>query len=60
MRIKQEESQFLGTEIGLASDCRKRENVSIGLLLMTVDQMTGGAPALRKFCSMIRVGSHCC
>ena len=59
MRIKQKERQFFGTEVWPAGNSSERKNVRICSLLITVNQVTGGTPAFRKFRSMVRIGGHC-
>ena len=58
MRIEKEESNLLRGEIRLMRDRREWQNVGIGLCLAAVNQVTGGAPALRQYGAMIGIGGH--
>lgn len=59
MWIEKEESNLLRGEIRLMRYRREWQNVGIGLCLAAVNQVTGGAPALRQFGAMIGIGGHC-
>jgi hypothetical protein len=58
MRVEKEESNLFRSEIRPSRDCCKRWNVGVGLCLAAVNQVTGGAPALRELRAMIRIRGH--
>jgi hypothetical protein len=58
VRVEQEEGDLFRREIGLARDCGKRGSVGTGLLLLAIDHMTGGAPALGEVGAVVCIGGH--
>ena len=58
MRVEQEEGDLFRGEIRLARDRDKRGSVGIGPLLVAIDDVTGGAPALGEIEAMVGVGRY--
>src|SRR5215475_5553585 len=58
MRIEQEIGDLLRREIRFSCDLGEGKDVGAGLLLRTLYQMAGGAPAPGKIAAMIGVRRH--
>jgi len=58
VRVEQEEGDLFRREIRLAGDYGKRGSVGAGPLLLAIDHVAGGAPALGEVGAMVCVGGH--